>query len=195
MEERQVAMTIVLELSDDDLGYFRGIMDDTVERNAQRGEKELIENVRRLLEKTEPAAGPEYVRKRLDDLRTLLAMLEDPEWPLEDTHRKRIIAAVSYFADPQDVIPDKVPGLGFLDDALMAELVIDEVKYELEGYREFCEFRANEEALRKKTEVSRSDWLAAKRRQMFLQIERRQRERRRHGSREGPTPPILRYQY
>jgi uncharacterized membrane protein YkvA (DUF1232 family) len=188
-------LKMVLDLSEDDLGYFRGIMDETVERNAQREEKELLDGVRRLLENTEPVAGPEYVRKRLDDLRTLLEMLEDPEWPLEDKHRRRIVAAVSYFADPKDVIPDKVPGLGFLDDALMAELVIDEVKYELEGYREFCEYRANEETLRKKTDVSRPDWLAAKRRQMFLQIERRQREWRRHGSREGPTDPILRYQY
>ena len=37
------------------------------------------------------------------------------------------------------------------------------------------------------------DELVSRRRQIFMQIRRRQREARRHGSREGPTDPILRY--
>ena len=54
-------------------------------------------------------------------------MLDEPEWPLDDADRRRIVAAVGYFAVPKDMIPDKIPGLGFLDDALMAELVIRDV--------------------------------------------------------------------
>jgi Protein of unknown function (DUF1232) len=90
------------------------------------------------------------------------------------------------------MIPDKIPGLGFLDDALMAELVIRELKHELDGYRDYCEYRENEATLRGKN-ASRADWLAAKRRQIFLRIKRRQREGTRHGSTEGWTLPILRY--
>ena len=77
----------------------------------------------------------------------------------------------------------------------MAELVARELKPELDGYRAFCEYRDNETSLRGKTKVSRMDWLAAKRRQIWLRIKRRQAERRRHGSRYAPTDPILRYSY
>ena len=77
----------------------------------------------------------------------------------------------------------------------MAELVIRDLKHEVDGYREFCEYRRNETTLRGKTRVSKSDWLDAKRRQIFLRIKRRQRETVRHASTEGPTDPILRYQY
>lgn len=188
-------LTVNLQLSDEDLDYYRGAMDEAWQRNAQRPEHELLEGVRQLLLKARRAEAPEYVRKRLDDLDTLVSMLQDAEWPLEEQERKRVVVAVSYFADPQDMIPDQIPGLGFLDDALMAELVIRELEHELDGYREFCEYRENEETLRGKSHVSRADWLAAKRRQVFMRIKRRQEESRRHASTEGPTDPILRYQY
>ncbi len=189
-------LKLELNLTDGDLAYYRELMEATWQRNASREEKELVEGARRLLAQSRKAEVPEYVRKRLDDLDALISMLEDGEWPLEQGQRRRIIAAMSYFADPKDMVPDKIPGLGFLDDALMAELVIGELEHELEGYREFSEYREKEEALRgKEAQVSREDWLAAKRRQIFLRIQRRRQEYRRHGSTDGPTDPILRYAY
>jgi uncharacterized membrane protein YkvA (DUF1232 family) len=189
-----MTLKLVIDLSDADLEYYRNILYATWQRRAQRGEKELVDGARQLLQQSQKAEAPACVRKRLDDLGTLIAMLEDGEWPLEQEDRQRIVAAISYFSDPMDMIPDKLPGLGFLDDALMAELVITDLKHELEGYRDFCEYREKQENLRgKDIRVSRVDWLAAKRRQIFLRIKRRQRESRRHGSRDAPTDPILRY--
>ena len=49
-------------------------------------------------------------------------------------------------------------------------------KPEPAGYRAFCEYRDNEKSLRGKTKVSRLDWLAAKRRQIWLRIKRRQQD-------------------
>ena len=63
---------------------------------------------------------------------------------------------------------------------------------ELDGYKSFCEYRDNEATLRGNKEVSREDWLEAKRRQIWLRIKRRQNERR-LPSRYSPTPSILRY--
>jgi uncharacterized membrane protein YkvA (DUF1232 family) len=185
---------IVLELSEDDLDYYRGVMDSVWKKNQKRAEKELIDGARRLLKQATKAKAPEYVRTRLADLEVLCSMLDDPEWPLEDDDRSRIKAAVGYFAIAKDMIPDKIPGLGFLDDALMCELCSRELQPELDGYRDFCQYRDNEATLRGK-KVSREDWLASKRRQIWLRIKRRQAERRRHGSRYAPTDPILRYSY
>lgn len=181
-----------VELTDEDLNYYRKVMDETWKRNAKRDEKSLLTSARRLLELSRKRTLPAYVRKRLDELGTVMSMLEDPEWPLEPDERRRIIAATSYFAEPVDMIPDSIPGIGFLDDALMAELVIRELKDDLEGYREFCEFREKEETLRgKDTHVSREQWLDDKRRQIFLRIRRRRQEQRRHWSTDAPTDPIL----
>jgi uncharacterized membrane protein YkvA (DUF1232 family) len=183
---------ITLELSEEDLSYYARVMDDVWKKNKKRAEKELVDGARRLLKQATKAKAPEYVQSRLLDLEILCSMLDDSEWPLEADDRGRIVAAVGYFAVPKDLIPDKIPGIGFLDDALMAELVLRELKPELEGYRAFCEYRDNE-AKARGNKVSRKDWLAAKSRQIWLRIKRRQQERRRHGSTDGPSHPILRY--
>ena len=189
-----MSVRIVLELGDEDLDYYRSVLDDAWKRNRKRAKKELIDGARRLLKQATKAKAPEYVRARFADLEALCSMMDDAEWPLEDDERDRIHAALGYFAVPKDLIPDIIPGLGFLDDALMAELVLRELKPELDGYREFCEYRDNEAELRG-NKVSHEDWLAAKRRQIWLRIKRRQRERRRSGTRYTPTHPILRYSY
>jgi len=185
---------IVMELGDEDLAYYRRVMDSVWKHAQKRAEKELVDGARRLLRQATKAKAPEYVQTRLAELENLCSMLDDSEWPLEDDDRNRIKAALGYFAIQKDMIPDKIPGIGFLDDALMAELVARELKPELDGYRDFCEYRDNEAALRGK-KVGRLDWLAAKRRQIWLRIKRRQGERRRHGSSYMATDPILRYSY
>jgi uncharacterized membrane protein YkvA (DUF1232 family) len=188
-----MTLKIVLEISDEDLAYYRRVMDSVWQRNAKRSDKQLIDGARRLLSQATKTKAPEYVQNRFEELKLLLAMLDDPEWPLAAADRQRIVAAVGYFAVPKDMIPDKIPGLGFLDDALMAELVIRELKHDLDGYRDFCQYRDNEKELRGKSAATRAEWLEAKQRQIFMRIRRRQQERRRHSSSYSPTPPILRY--
>ena len=50
---------------------------------------------------------------------------------LTDSIKRRIIFALSYFCDSNDDIPDVVPGIGYLDDAVVARWVIDSVGREL----------------------------------------------------------------
>jgi uncharacterized membrane protein YkvA (DUF1232 family) len=172
---------IVLELSDDDLGYFRRVMEDIYKHNKKKSEKDLVDGARRLLKQATKIKAPEYVQSRIADLGVLVDMFDDSEWPLPDEDRRRIVAALGYFAVAKDLIPDKIPGIGLLDDALVAELVMRELKHEVTGYRDFCEYRNNEATLRG-NKASRADWLESKRRQIFMRIKRRQQERRRHSS-------------
>ena len=66
--------------------------------------------------------------------------------------------------------------IGEARDGAEALRMARELKPELDGYRAFCEYRDNETRLRGKTKVSRVDWLAAKRRQIWLRIKRRQQD-------------------
>ena len=50
---------------------------------------------------------------------------------LTDSIKRRIVFALSYFCDSNDDIPDVVPGIGYLDDAVVARWVIDSVGREL----------------------------------------------------------------
>ena len=50
---------------------------------------------------------------------------------LTDSIKRRIIFALSYFCDSNDDIPDVVPEIGYLDDAVVARWVIESVGKEL----------------------------------------------------------------
>ena len=78
-----------------------------------------------LLEKVRASGLSGTVRKRLEDLGALIAMLEDREWALEGEDRDRILSVFSYFADPLDLIPDSIPGLGYLDDEAFALAAVE----------------------------------------------------------------------
>src|SRR5581483_7069286 len=62
--------------------------------------------------------------------------------PPEDCHR--VLAVLAYLADPVDFIPDTVPALGFLDDAIMIELCRNELRFEIEAYEDFSAWREEE---------------------------------------------------
>ncbi len=187
-------LNIVLELSDEDLSYFARVMDSVWKKNAKTPESELIAGARAKLKAAKKAKAPAYVMKKLEDIELLTDLLEDTEWALEAEDRRRITAAIGYFAVQKDMISDKIPGIGYLDDALVAELVIKELKHDLEGYRDFDKFRDNAAELRGK-KVGRTEWLAGKRKQIFDRIRRRRDQM--FASRKGssPTHPILRYKY
>lgn len=187
-------LKIELELSDEDLAYFARVMDAVWKKNAKKPESELIAAARGLLKQARKAKAPDYVLKRLDDIGILMDILDDQEWGLEASERKRITAAVSYFAAPKDMISDKVPGIGYLDDALVADLVIKELKHDLVGYKDFCAYRDGEHKMSSK-KVNRDSWLATKRKQLFDRIRKRRDAAFSRRSGEGATHPILRFKY
>jgi uncharacterized membrane protein YkvA (DUF1232 family) len=187
-----MALRLVVSISDTDLEHYRQVLEKAGKQADEGGEVQLIRRTRALLDAARRKGLSGAVKKRLHDLGALIRMLEDREWGLEAEGRRRIRAVMSYFADALDVIPDETPGLGYVDDALMTELILRELRDELDAYRDFCAYRDEQTRLRgPKAHVDRDDWLAAKRRQLFLRMERRREERHRHGSRAAPTPPLL----
>ena len=87
--------------------------------------------------------------------------------------------------DAYDVIPDHIPGIGFLDDAIYAEIVIQELRTEIRSYQEFCQFCIPEETRRRDRSedhyVGREDWIAEER--SLLHSRMRERRALRRGDR------------
>ena len=164
-------MRISFELSDRDLAYLRRRMVEARGAAADQSEEEIADEARRLLSKADVAGTPAFMRERIRRLGTLIDMLEDDEFALAGRDRRRIVQALTYFADPLDVIPDAVPGLGYLDDAILAELVVRDTRHEIDAYQDFCHYRRAE--LKKRRGVSRDQYLHARRRQLHQRMRRR----------------------
>ena len=191
-----MSISLMLELSDEDLGYFSRVLNTVWKNNSERPEDELIQAARVRLTEANKAKVPQYVADRLKDIEQLLDLLADREWPLELGDRRRILAAVSYFAASRGIISDEIPGIGYLDDAVMADIVTRELEEDLEGYRDFCAYREKEAIVGDPDKVpNRDDWLAERRAQLFDRIQRRRERRFNRGRGASPTPPILQYKY
>jgi uncharacterized membrane protein YkvA (DUF1232 family) len=130
-----------------------------------------------------------FIRNRINELETLIGMIVDKGWGITEEDRKRVVEALSYFSESDDLIPDDIPGLGFLDDAIMIELVSKELEHEIQAYRDFVVYRAAE-ASRKGEDsglLERADWLEERRQQLHSRMRRR---RRRGGAGSGGKSPF-----
>jgi len=65
--------------------------------------------------------------------------------------------------------------LGYLDDAIMIELSVRQLRPELDAYDEFCDFRQNQAQRRglEPDKVGRADWLDARREELVDRMHRR----------------------
>ena len=161
-------LDITFTLSDRDLERFKSIVNNSKPAsNDQQSKADIEQAAHKIVELAMNADLPDFIANRLLQLKVLLQMLQDEEWGLAESERSRIIAALSYFADPADLIPDHIPGIGFLDDAMFVEIVIRELQEEIGAYNEFCEFRIEEESRRQDASEDfsndRETWLSGKR--------------------------------
>lgn len=184
-----MSLRVTFELSDKDLRHFRRIMRESRAGAKQLEDDAVIEAAEALLVNVREQSVSDFVTQRLDKLNVMIDMLRDAEWQIPKKEHDRVISALSYFAEEEDLIPDNIPVLGFLDDAIMIELVVRELRHEIEAYEDFCAFR-NEEGKRPKSEQTPEDRevrIAKKRKALHERMRRRgSRQRRaRRGSR-GP---------
>lgn len=160
---------LVIEFDAQDLKQLKEIFHATREDMSEEGLKQgdIIQACRDLLKKAQQAGAPNFVMTRLQRLQDLVAMIEDEDWQLPPEDVSRVINALAYFANTQDLIPDDVPGLGYLDDAVMVDLVVRELASEIKAYNDFHKWRLEEVARRSgkgdDRPVTRMDWLAAQR--------------------------------
>jgi uncharacterized membrane protein YkvA (DUF1232 family) len=172
-------ITINFELSDSDIEDFVAMAKEG--QKAVVGQRLSAESIaaaaRDLFEVVKGTQLPDFISERLNKLGTLADMVTDPEWRLPEEEMERVLSAMSYFSNPDDLIPDRIPAIGFLDDAIMAELVVSNLDPEISAYQDFCRFRTAEEQRRVNkglpTDVSREDWIADKRAALHSQMRRR----------------------
>lgn len=138
-------MTIVvrIKISSKDITALRRAMHAARQTIASADETDILDAARTLLAEFDSRRAPDFVRERVPRLEAMVDMLEDEDWALPRREREQILAALVYFCDPDDLIPDDVPGLGLLDDAIMIELLLMELKHVIEAYRDFTRYRAS----------------------------------------------------
>lgn len=133
---------VSFNLDEGDVAYFRRLF--RIARKGASGKNAddivaasgaIVETVRGMKK------APSFIVDAVDTLQDLTEILGDKDYNAPKSVRRQILGALAYFANPDDLIPDDIPVLGFLDDAIMIAIVEEEFRHELWGYRKFRRYR------------------------------------------------------
>lgn len=180
-----MSMRFSLDLTDRDLKFFRTALSRSREAVRHADESDIIEAITDILadiRSEDPL--PDFVAERIPRLESLIRMLQDDEWALPRDDRERLLAMFVYFGDPEDILPDHIPVIGYLDDVIMIELVVREMQHVRQAYDDFCDFRDNydKDFGQGQDPAVRRDRIDRKRQSLHQRMKRRQKSGKRRAA-------------
>jgi uncharacterized membrane protein YkvA (DUF1232 family) len=186
-----MSLAITIELGDADLKHFIDAMQTAQQEAKNLSPREITDAASKLLVDGNNNKLPGFIAERLSKLDSMISMVNDQGFALPDEDRQRVLGCLTYFANPTDIIPDDVPVLGFLDDAIMIELVTRELQHEVEAYDDFVAYR-NDEAQRRGVDPStlkteRVEWAEARRVELLNRMKSRRLQSYSGGNKWGPS--------
>lgn len=133
---------VTFTLDEDDARYFRSLYTKAKRGAKIKDEKKIIREARGIVKQVRAnKKTPRFVADAIDVLDDLTELVQNEDYAAPKKVRDSVLAGIAYFSNPDDLIPDSVPGLGFLDDAIMIKFIEDEFQHELWGYRRFRKAR------------------------------------------------------
>lgn len=172
-----MSLAITIELGDADLQHFIDAMQRAQQEAKHLSAGEITDAASKLLVDGHQIKLPNFIAERLGKLDSMIAMVNDAGFALPEEDRQRVLACLTYFANPEDIIPDNVPVLGFLDDAIMIELCVRELQHEIEAYEDFVTYRKSEAAAHgvdpSTLKTERVEWAEARRVELIERMRKR----------------------
>jgi uncharacterized membrane protein YkvA (DUF1232 family) len=159
---------VAFDLDEKDADYFRDLYRKAKRSASDLDAEQVIREARDVVHRVRSSKKtPQFVLDAIETLADLTDLIQDADYAAPKKVSDEVLAAIAYFSNPEDLIPDQIPALGFLDDAIMVKIIEEEFKHELWGYRKFRKRRdsveqrpwssAASERLRKRLEADRKD--------------------------------------
>jgi hypothetical protein len=128
-----------LKLADAAMLAFNYQLHD-VHAQAPSVDADQIISLARWLQELPAETAEATISLRLARAESLRRMISDPDWSLPADVVKRARHLLDYLRRFDDLIPDDLPVIGHLDDALLVELSWSEFAGEVQDYLDYCRF-------------------------------------------------------
>ncbi len=109
---------------------------DKINSNDETKVKKNIEKEISILEKKIQKKPSHKLQTLIDNTRFLYEILTDKSFPISESTKKWIVFGLGYLVSDIDLIPDSIPNIGYLDDAMIVSWVLsiiddDVTRYEI----------------------------------------------------------------
>jgi uncharacterized membrane protein YkvA (DUF1232 family) len=122
---------VCFTLDADDVRYFQRRYRKARAGAKNRSPEEILQQARSIAAQAKRSGKmPEFVLEAISTLEELARLVEDPEYAAPPALRSDVLAGIAYFADPDDLIRDDLPGIGFLEDAIVIRLIAKDFRHE-----------------------------------------------------------------
>ena len=181
---RGIVKKFTIELDESDAAHFRERFRAAKKEAESSDPGRIVAAVHEMIGRVQAQKRiPSFLEEATSTLRSLVDMVSDKDWAMAKGEAASILAGLAYFLNPSDLIPDDVPGMGFLDDAIFVWLLGEEFHEEIRAYRAFRRFKETGEQ-RDWTEIARARWpkrLAEERKRLREELQKRREAARRGG--------------
>jgi uncharacterized membrane protein YkvA (DUF1232 family) len=109
---------------------------------------QLASAARELIDQSPDRHVPASIRERVRRAGAVDLMLSDPEWDTRAEAALVAAVAVDYLRGNAPLIPNSLPVVGWLDDAVLVETAWPSLADEVRDYLDFCRLRRIEAGLR-----------------------------------------------
>jgi hypothetical protein len=137
----------------------------------------LATAARELRDAAEGASEPACIVQRMQRLETAARMLEDGQWEPADDAGSVASLMVHYANGRYQLLPNSLPTVGHLDDAIAVEAAWPALQAEVAEFLDYCRVRSVEATLRGRDiggfGFTRADWEDARRAEYYLAKQRR----------------------
>lgn len=154
-----MSFRVSFELGDADLQHLAQVAQERQSAARAQPVERIVATARDVFTKGSQAHLADFVRERYARLGTMLEMVDDVDWRLNEADSQRLINALACFSEPASGASSAL-----LDQAIMIELVSRDLHHDLDAYRDFCKFRTAQLAKRHSPPgADREQWLSQRR--------------------------------
>ena len=135
-----------LELREDNLRAFNDLAQRLSPERTTYTADQIAGAVRRVLRAAAKGQESAFIKVRMRRASEIRAALKDAQWQIATALKQDMRELQDYLDDTQGLIPDEVPVVGLLDDAILIDTAMPRLRGELDEYADFCRFRVGEAA-------------------------------------------------
>jgi len=130
-------VTITVDIDDQVKEHFNKF----IEKHGIDIDPSDIKQARKEIAEIRSTNADSYILNQVNNLEAMMSMVEDKVWKIKKNSMEKINATIKYFVDDDDIIPDNIPGIGYLDDCIIIDNTMDEVCDELSEFEDFSRTR------------------------------------------------------
>ncbi len=161
-------------LAPSDVARFNLLLLRLGRRQAPLDRDQVVTAARELCDCNGLAVEPSSIRERIRQIETAALMINDPDWEGADDAVDTARLVIDYAHGNDHLIPDWVPAVGRLDDAIVVDTAWPRLAVEVERYLDFCRLRDVVGGDTRSTlRFMRSDWEQARHEEAALAAQQR----------------------